>query len=61
MINYSKQIFSANALPKSMDETYGFFSRIILMDFPNRFEKRLLTSISWISSPPLRSCQASLI
>jgi len=39
MINYSKQIFSANALPKSMDETYGFFSRIILMDFPNRFEK----------------------
>lgn len=38
MINYSKQIFSANALPKCLDETYGFFSRLILIDFPNRFE-----------------------
>jgi P4 family phage/plasmid primase-like protien len=38
MINYSKQVFSANALPKCLDETYGFFSRLILIDFPNRFE-----------------------
>jgi len=38
MVNYSKQIFSANALPKTLDETYGFFSRLIMVDFPNRFE-----------------------
>ncbi len=38
MVNYSKQVFSANALPKCMDETYGFFSRLVLLDFPNRFE-----------------------
>lgn len=37
-INYSKQIFSANQLPKSYDETDGFFRRIILIDFPNKFE-----------------------
>ncbi|MFB3764843.1 MAG: phage/plasmid primase, P4 family [Methanotrichaceae archaeon] len=34
----AKHIYSANALPKTMDESYGFFSRIILVDFPNRFE-----------------------
>lgn len=39
MINYSKQVFSANALPKCLDESYGFFSRLILVDFPNRFER----------------------
>ncbi len=34
----AKHIYSANALPKTMDESYGFFSRIILIDFPHRFE-----------------------
>ncbi|MDD2754422.1 MAG: phage/plasmid primase, P4 family [Methanothrix sp.] len=38
MKNYSKQIFSANQAPKTLDETYGFFSRLIVVDFPNRFE-----------------------
>lgn len=33
----AKHIYSANALPKSMDESYGFFSRLIMIDFPNRF------------------------
>ena len=31
-------IFSANQLPKSEDNTYAFFSRWILISFPNTFE-----------------------
>jgi P4 family phage/plasmid primase-like protien len=38
IIPYAKQVFGANALPKSLDESYGFISRLILVDFPNRFE-----------------------
>lgn len=34
----AKHIYSANALPKTMDDSYGFFSRLIMIDFPNRFE-----------------------
>jgi putative DNA primase/helicase len=34
----AKHIYSANSLPKSMDESYGFFSRLIMIDYPNRFE-----------------------
>ncbi len=37
-INYAKLIFSANQLPKTYDETDGFFRRIILIDFPNKFD-----------------------
>lgn len=36
--NYSKQLFSANALPQSMDDSYGFFSRLIMVTFPYVFE-----------------------
>ena len=38
MVNYFKQLFSANVLPKPLNETCGFFSRLIMVDFPNRFE-----------------------
>jgi len=36
--SYAKLIFSANTLPKSEDNTYAFFSRWILISFPNTFE-----------------------
>ncbi|MBU1941438.1 MAG: hypothetical protein KKC68_06645 [Candidatus Thermoplasmatota archaeon] len=35
--NYAKLIFSANSLPKAYDETDAFFSRWILISFPNQF------------------------
>jgi len=38
MISYAKQVFSANSLPVCHDNSYGFFSRLVIIDFPNRFE-----------------------
>jgi P4 family phage/plasmid primase-like protien len=35
--NYAKMIFSANELPRTMDLTYAFFRRWIIVDFPNVF------------------------
>jgi P4 family phage/plasmid primase-like protien len=35
--NYAKMIFSANELPRTMDLTYAFFRRWIIVDFPNAF------------------------
>jgi P4 family phage/plasmid primase-like protien len=37
-INYAKLLFSANQLPKTYDESDGFYRRIILIDFPNKFD-----------------------
>ena len=36
-INYSKQRFSANELPKSYDDTRAFWDRWILLEFPYTF------------------------
>jgi len=37
-LNTAKLIFSANKLPKSEDNSYAFFSRWILISYPNTFE-----------------------
>jgi len=37
-VNVAKLIFSANQLPQSEDSTYAFFSRWLLISFPNTFE-----------------------
>jgi putative DNA primase/helicase len=36
--NYAKFIFSANAIPRSDDESDAFFRRWIIVTFPNKFE-----------------------
>jgi phage/plasmid-associated DNA primase len=36
-VNYSKQIFSANQIPKTSDETDAFFARQIIINFPKQF------------------------
>lgn len=36
--NCSKQIYSANTIPRTMDFTDGFFRRWCIIDFPNQFE-----------------------
>jgi phage/plasmid-associated DNA primase len=36
-LNYSKQIFSANTIPKTPDETDAFFARLIITNFPKQF------------------------
>jgi len=36
-VNYSKQIFCANTLPKTYDTTTAFFNRWILIEFPYTF------------------------
>lgn len=45
--NYSKMIFACNKLPKSSDNSIGFWSRWILINFPYRFvdpeERKTLT------------------
>jgi len=35
--NYAKLIFSANELPEVSDQTYAFWRRWIIVEFPNRF------------------------
>ncbi|HMB45764.1 MAG TPA: phage/plasmid primase, P4 family, partial [Candidatus Methanoperedens sp.] len=37
-VNGAKLIFSANQLPQVDDETDAFWNRVILIDFPNKFE-----------------------
>jgi P4 family phage/plasmid primase-like protien len=39
--NVAKLIFSANELPDTKDLTPAFFDRWILIEFPNRFERRM--------------------
>ncbi|MBS3778322.1 MAG: hypothetical protein KGY50_03400, partial [Candidatus Thermoplasmatota archaeon] len=36
--NYAKLLFSANTLPKTNDDSYAFYRRWILINFPNTFE-----------------------
>jgi P4 family phage/plasmid primase-like protien len=36
-VNYAKLIFSANQIPITPDETDAFFSRLIIINFPNQF------------------------
>lgn len=36
--NTAKMVFSANKLPMTPDNTYGFYSRWIIILFPNRFD-----------------------
>ena len=38
-VNSAKLIFSANKLPRSSDDTNAFFSRWIIIPFPNKFEE----------------------
>jgi putative DNA primase/helicase len=37
MCNYAKLIFAANELPQVSDQTYAFWRRWIVIEFPNRF------------------------
>jgi len=37
-VNYAKLIFPANQLPFTSDDTYAFWRRWIIIEFPNRFE-----------------------
>jgi putative DNA primase/helicase len=37
MCNYAKLIFSANELPQVSDQTYAFWRRWIVIEFPNKF------------------------
>lgn len=36
-VNHAKLLFSANEIPKTEDETDAFFSRLIIINFPNQF------------------------
>lgn len=36
--NYAKMIFAANKLPKTSDDTDGFYSRWIIVEFPNQIK-----------------------
>lgn len=36
--NYAKLIFAANQLPPAYDPSYAFARRLVLIDFPNKFE-----------------------
>jgi len=38
MKNYAKLLFSANELPEVSDQTYAFWRRWIVIEFPNKFE-----------------------
>lgn len=37
-MNTAKMLFSANELPNTPDDTYAFFSRWIIIEFPNTFD-----------------------
>ena len=37
--NYAKLIIATNNLPQSLDTSDGFFSRVIIIDFPNVFDE----------------------
>jgi len=36
-VNYAKMIFAANELPRVLEDTYAFWRRWIVVEFPNRF------------------------
>ena len=38
--NYAKLIIATNKLPESTDKTVGFYSRWLIVDFPNRFKEK---------------------
>jgi len=50
-VNYSKQIFSCNQIPKSPDDSDAFFRRWIIINFPNQFigkdaDKKLIKKLT---------------
>lgn len=38
-LNYAKIIIDTNEIPKTKDDTDGWYRRLIFIDFPNKFEK----------------------
>jgi len=57
--NYSKIIIATNNLPQSLDTSDGFFSRMIIIDFPNVFDegKDIVKDIpDWEFENLLRKC-----
>lgn len=36
-MNYAKMIFLTNQVPLTIDQTFAFYRRIFLLEFPNRF------------------------
>ena len=57
--NYAKLIIATNSIPMTLDTTEGFFSRMIIVDFPNQFEneKDVLSEIpDYEYSNLLRKC-----
>lgn len=36
-VNHAKLLFSANEIPMTEDETDAFYSRLIIINFPNQF------------------------
>ncbi|GAI82772.1 unnamed protein product, partial [marine sediment metagenome] len=35
--NYSKVIFMGRSIPETLDDSYGWYRRVFLLEFPNRF------------------------
>lgn len=35
--NHAKQIFMGNAIPETLDTSFGFYRRVLLLEFPNKF------------------------
>ncbi len=58
-VNYAKLIISTNNLPMTLDTSDGFFSRMIIVDFPNVFDegKDILEEIpDWEYENLLKKC-----
>ena len=39
-VNYAKLIISTNNLPPTLDKTIGFYRRMLIVDFPNKFSEK---------------------
>jgi len=39
-VNYAKLIISTNGLPSTKDQSYGFYRRWMIIDFPNQFKEK---------------------
>jgi P4 family phage/plasmid primase-like protien len=39
-VNYAKLIIATNNLPETADKSVGFFRRILIIDFPNKFSEK---------------------
>lgn len=39
-VNYAKLIFALNEVPRTLDQSTGFFRRVVIIDFPNKFMPR---------------------